>query len=163
MILTLIFQINPTKYRYTIKNHPLPQSIPMANDGNKDPSISDILSRSTSLGWTNEQTNRLIICQSISCQLIFGPNHEIPTSPPLNGNKYKSNSPHPGDASFHQFPSPSEQNKFIAPFVLFAMRPVVEITRTPILESFSVICGRKLYSPPNQIDISLREFDTSKS
>lgn len=46
-----------------------------------------------------EQTNRLIICQSISCQLIFGPNHEIPTSPPLNGNKYKSNSPPPSSPS----------------------------------------------------------------
>lgn len=56
MILTLIFQINPTKYRYTIKNHPLPQSIPMANDGNKEhPSPTSYHDQHLSDGRTNKR------------------------------------------------------------------------------------------------------------
>lgn len=105
-----------------------------------------------------ERTNRLIICQSISCQLIFGPNHEIPTSPPLNGNKYKSNSPFLPRPL--RCPVPPISLSFRTEQVY---RPLCPIRDAPCRRNHAythsrkfspAIRGRKLYLPPNQIDIS---------
>lgn len=156
--------IYPPKSSQTIKTRPLfysqlPASQTQAIGGihHRHPIVINILKHPV-----DARMNQLIICQTISRQLIFGANQEIlpPFLRPWMAINIESN---PWTSTSSDFPLRPLPNKFIAPFVLFAVRdsPYRRIGYTRIQESFSIISGRNFID--HRIRLISLELDTWKS